>query len=50
MAYIEEVTYWNPAPVCKWKCDHAREKDVRGIILIDEYQRRYTDIKTAAKS
>ena len=48
--YIDEIPYWSLESMREWKCDHAREKDVRDIALIDEYRQQCADIKTTAKS
>lgn len=47
--YIDEIPYWSLESMREWKCDHAREKDVRDIDLIDEYRQQHADIKTTAK-
>ena len=47
--YIDEIPYWSLESMREWKCDHAREKDVRDIALIDEYRQQHADIKTTAK-
>ena len=47
--YIDEIPYWSLESMREWKCDHAREKDVRDIALIDEYRQQCADIKTTAK-
>ena len=47
--YIDEIPYWSLESMHEWKCDHAREKDVRDIALIDEYRQQCADIKTTAK-
>lgn len=36
--YIDKIPYWSLESMREWKCDHAREKDVRDIALIDEYR------------
>ena len=47
--YIDKIPYWSLESMREWKCDHAREKDVRDIALIDEYRQQHADIKTTAK-
>ena len=47
--YIDEIPYWSLESMHEWKCDHAREKDVRDIALIDEYRQQCAGIKTTAK-
>ena len=47
--YIDKIPYWSLESMREWKCDHAREKDVRDIALIDEYRQQCADIKTTAK-
>ena len=47
--YIDEIPYWSLESMREWKCDHAREKDVRDIALIDEYRQQCAGIKTTAK-
>lgn len=47
--YIDKIPYWSLESMREWKCDHAREKDVRDIALIDEYRQQHADIKTTVK-